>query len=350
MNVRPERLMIYGNVQAARALAALAVLAYHMGLLPFGQCGVDIFFVISGFIMSHVAPGDEHGFMRKRLIRIVPLYWLSTVGVYVIAVLRPNWLNTTTASVPYLVKSLLFIPFMKANGHWGPLNLNGWTLEYEMFFYLVIALAMTVIRPRFATAAAATALAVYSASICLLKPQNPVAVYLGQPFVLEFGLGVLSYWLVKSGLTGRISRGAWMTFAIVSVAMMPLYFHMKGAPTGLVRVGVYGIAAFVFMTALIAVETGGWSIRSSLISYLVGRLGAASYAIYLLHPYIVGMLRKLLTVQTNMSGWREAAIALIVITVVCVVGDACHVLVEKPILALLNHRFRRSRSHGVSPT
>ncbi|MFM0110833.1 acyltransferase [Paraburkholderia nemoris] len=337
---------VYTNVQAARALAALAVVAFHIGVVPFGQCGVDIFFVISGFIMSHVAPTEGHDFLPKRLIRILPLYWLSTVGVYVIATFKANWLNTTTASVEYLVKSLLFIPYIKADGHWGPLSLNGWTLEYEMLFYLVIAVSLTLTRPRFATALAVAALSTYSLTSMFIKSSNPVVDYLGQPFLLEFCLGVVSYWTVQSLHIQRISNWYWLTLACTSLAAMPVYFMLYGAPSGLTRTAVYGLPAFAFITSVVAMEVAGWTVRSRIVT----RLGAASYAIYLLHPYVVGVLKKVLTMQADLSSLEGAATAVIVVAVVCVVGDACHFMFEKPILVHLTGWLKQTRSRGVSRT
>ncbi|WP_244130614.1 MULTISPECIES: acyltransferase family protein [Burkholderia cepacia complex] len=72
MSANTRRQPIYLNIQCARALAALAVVAYRLHVLPPGQAGVDVFFVISGFIMSCVAPHDGRDFLVKRLIRIVP--------------------------------------------------------------------------------------------------------------------------------------------------------------------------------------------------------------------------------------------------------------------------------------
>ncbi|MFB9124523.1 acyltransferase [Paraburkholderia dipogonis] len=345
MSTQSDRSRVFENVQAARALAALAVVAYHIGVLPFGQCGVDIFFVISGFIMSYVAPGEGRGFLPRRLVRILPLYWLSTLGVYFIAMFSPHWLNTTTAGAVYLVKSLLFIPYMKANGHWGPLNLNGWTLEYEMFFYLVISLAMLLVQSRFATTASAVLLATYCALTASIKPSNPVVDYLGQPFLLEFGLGVLSYWLLQWVRTECLPQWSSLTLAVFSLATMPAYFYLHGAPNGFTRTLAYDIPAFVFIASLIALEMRGWSTRS----YLTDGLGAASYAIYLLHPYVVGILEKLLTIQPDLNSWRGASATLIVIVVVCVVGVICHVFVERPTVAYLNRQFGRRRTPAAGP-
>ncbi|WP_244101830.1 acyltransferase family protein [Burkholderia cepacia] len=102
MNANTLRQPIYLNVQCARALAAIAVVAFHLHVLPSGQAGVDVFFLISGFITSCVAPYEGLDFLVKRLIRIVPLYWVTTLDIYAIALLRPHRPNTTTAAPDYL--------------------------------------------------------------------------------------------------------------------------------------------------------------------------------------------------------------------------------------------------------
>ena len=120
---------------------------------------------------------------------------------------------------------------------------------------------------------------------------------------------------------------------------------VQGAPNGFARTVAYGLPAFAFVTSLIAIETHGWTTQSRLIT----RLGAASYCIYLLHPYVVGILRKLFATQPDLSSWQGAAMVLIVIAVICVIGDLCHVLIEKPMLVVLNRRFRQPKARGGNP-
>lgn len=336
---------VFQNLQAARSLAALAVVAYHLDLLPFGQCGVDIFFVISGFIMSYVAPREGRDFLPKRLIRVLPLYWLSTIGIYVIATVKPSWLNTTTAGVAYLFKSLLFIPYIKDNGHWGPLNLNGWTLEYEMFFYLVIGLSMFVTRGGWITIVAASTLAVCSLFTALFEPHNLIVGYLGKPLLLEFCLGVLSYWVVQWTQLQRVSKPVLLLVATASLCVIPAWFYSHGAVDGFLRVLVYGVPSFVFITSILALEGQGWAVRSALIA----RLGAASYAIYLMHPYVVGVLKKLLHVSSALAPWQAAGLNIVVIVIVCVIADLCHTRVEKPMLARLNRWYWRRPSQSTRP-
>ena len=96
------------NIQVLRFLAAFSVMMVHLPIFGFGSWGVDIFFVISGFIMMYVTEFNERNFLIKRIIRIVPLYWILTLGVFSVAFFFPDLLNNTTASLDHLIKSLFY--------------------------------------------------------------------------------------------------------------------------------------------------------------------------------------------------------------------------------------------------
>ena len=347
MSTNTRHQPIYLNIQSARALAALAVVAYHLHVLPSGQAGVDVFFVISGFIMSCVAPYEGRDFLVKRLIRIVPLYWLTTLGVYAIALLRPHWLNTTTAVPDYLVKSLLFIPYVKENGHWGPLNLNGWTLEYEMLFYLVVTAALGCVRARHATVFAALTLALLCACVAVFDPRGATVVgHLGQPFVLEFGLGVVAHGVLQTGIVKRIAAPVWAAIAVAAIAAIPLLQMRCGTPEGLARVVLWGSPAFVLIVALVALDEWNWTNRSRIMA----ALGASSYSIYLIHPYAIGMAGKLAGLRADPHTVSCLGAACAIVGVACVCGYVCHVWIEKPIVKALNRRFVRARGAAESST
>src|SRR5882672_247790 len=133
------------SVQALRALAALCVVVYHVDFVGRGAFGVDIFFVISGFIICHVTAKDHDGFLRKRLIRIVPLYWAGTLCLYCLGLVAPRLLQSEP-TLSGLVNSLLFIPYAKEGGRVYPILFLGWTLNYEMFFYALFACALALNR------------------------------------------------------------------------------------------------------------------------------------------------------------------------------------------------------------
>ncbi|OXJ10936.1 acyltransferase family protein [Burkholderia sp. HI2500] len=341
MQTFPFHSGLFRNLQCARAFAALAVVGYHMGVLPFGQAGVDVFFVISGFIMSVVTPREGRDFLRKRLIRIVPLYWLTTLGVFAIAVVKPHWLNSTTAGIDYLVKSLLFVPYVKENGHWGPLNLNGWTLEYEMLFYLVIAGSMGFVRARHATTFSALALALLCAYVAAGGPASEVVAHLGQPFVLEFGLGVLACRLLETGIAGSLPRVAWLAVAATALAAIPLAATLFGTPAGFERVFWWGVPACVLIVAAVALDRWGWTIRNATLA----RLGDASYSIYLLHPYVIGATNKIVGVRLDAGTGSGMAAVVATLAAVCACGYACHAWIERPMLAALKRlSWRRHAS------
>ncbi|MCA8066510.1 acyltransferase family protein [Burkholderia sp. AU38729] len=344
MQTFPLHSGIFRNLQCARAFAALAVVGYHMGVLPFGQAGVDIFFVISGFIMSVVAPREGRDFLRKRLIRIVPLYWLTTLGVFAIAVVKPQWLNSTTASVDYLVKSLLFVPYVKENGHWGPLNLNGWTLEYEMLFYLVIAGSMWFVRARHATTFAAFALALFCAYVAAGGPAGEVVAHLGQPFVLELGLGVLACRVLETGIAGRLPGFAWLAAAAAALAAIPLAADLSGTLAGFERVFWWGVPACVLIVAAVALDLRGWTIRSPTLA----RLGDASYSIYLLHPYVIGAANKIVDARLDTGTGSGTAAVLATLAAVCACGYACHAWIERPMLAAMKNGLSWKRRASAS--
>ena len=114
--------------------------------MSFGAAGVDIFFVVSGFIMvvttmkRDMAPGE---FLLHRIARIVPVYWVVTILLFAIVMYGFKPVGIMRMQPDWLAKSLLFIPFDR-DGRVEPIISVGWTLNYEMFFYLLFALGLFV--------------------------------------------------------------------------------------------------------------------------------------------------------------------------------------------------------------
>ena len=195
-------------IQFLRALAATAVAASHVrfdfvnnvsppGFLPaafnLGAAGVDLFFVISGFVMVYSSeslfgqPNAPATFLLRRIARIVPLYWVMTsvMLAYVLA----RGFGPSDASPQLALASYFFIPYRRPSGAMDPLYGIGWTLNYEMFFYVVFVVAMAA-RREIAVAGIAVLFAVF-ALIVPTKDYLPAQVaYLANPLILEFVFGM----------------------------------------------------------------------------------------------------------------------------------------------------------------
>jgi exopolysaccharide production protein ExoZ len=156
-----------------------------------GNAGVYIFFVISGFIMVHICwesfgrKAAATNFLRRRVIRIVPLYWFATIAA--LAYHRLWSAPGGDAEWSELMYSLAFIPYSHDEGSWSPILQQGWTLNYEMMFYVIFAIGLSFPR-RFALAAVAATLG----ALVIFGPliPNDTVTYLASPIVLWFLLGM----------------------------------------------------------------------------------------------------------------------------------------------------------------
>lgn len=203
-----ERRDVLPGIQVLRAVAALMVVIHHaelgtvMGfalgarhLFLVGSAGVDVFFVISGFIMLVSSrrlfgtKGAPATFLMRRVIRIVPLYWAMTT-VYVAGFLLAPSLLGRSVSAGTMATSYAFWPHLGLDGTFHPILVVGWTLNYEMFFYALFAVAVLLQRGRAVILLTAALVAVVVLRALVGGPTSPLAFW-GEPIVLEFIAGIL---------------------------------------------------------------------------------------------------------------------------------------------------------------
>ena len=190
------------NIQNLRALAAYAVVAYHCLIRflhpadPLGRSyldlpsgGVDLFFVISGFVMVHTTRDDETPawFATKRIARIVPLYWLATFVVIALVVVRPWTFSGALLTPDSILASLFFVPHVDANGQAYPILGVGWTLNYEMMFYALFA--MSLLLPRTYRLPGVIALISLVWLTANLSGDSLIAHVYANPILFEFAAG-----------------------------------------------------------------------------------------------------------------------------------------------------------------
>lgn len=330
--------MLY-NIQAARAFAALAVAYFHISLqaryLPVvGYVGVDVFFVISGFIMSLILDSGEDHFFYRRITRIVPLYWAMSVAVFIIAMISPSLLASSTANTENLLKSLFFIPYVKESGLMQPILFLGWTLNYEMYFYLVISVALFVASGSAAVGVAVLGMTIASAAIPLTGCSAAPCIFYASPIVLEFAWGWLAY-RAYCACARRVSQTGLPLFAAAGlVALAALVWIDKAGWAGAPHFSA-GMPAFAVIVVATAAEAAGW--RALWRPLLL--LGNASYALYLSHPYVENTYMKLAArLAPKLDPTLTWAGFIACMAAVCTVGISLHLLVERPLLHLIRSR------------
>ena len=323
----------YDGIQALRFLAALLVVITHatfyaterLGGGEFvwnnGGRGVDIFFIISGVVMvisSRRLIENKDGwklFVTKRLQRIVPLYWGATTFKVVTVLLMSGLVLHANLDWWNIFKSYLFIPSKNIDGEIVPFLGVGWTLVFEMFFYLVFAAAL-FFRKNIYTFVGAVLLVFSAASLFRGETYSPWW-FLMDSVILEFYMGmVLGYFTLK--------RRFWPSQLSVVACLLALAYSLLSADLlQLPRFIEAGIPAAIIVWSTISLE-----------KHLHGRIpgavmffGSASYALYLFHPLIAPLaptiLKKLSIVNFPLSVLCSLAIAM-------VAAAAIHQWIEKP--------------------
>ena len=325
----------FDGIQALRALAAAAVAFLHVadeagaltgtpGRSPYRwvdsvplEAGVDLFFVISGFVMVW-ASWDAFGqaraappFIWRRLLRIVPLYWLLTAATVAMALAAPGSVSDGLRDGwGYVAASFAFVPWRRADGFVQPVLRLGWTLEYEMLFYALVACALPLPR-RYALAGLLAALAaLVAAGQAVAFAAVPLAFWT-DPIVAEFALGVAVATLARCDW-----RAGWVGPALLVASLVLAAL----APDGTARAVVRGVPA-----ALLVFCALSWN---AIPRWLV-LLGDASYALYLVHPFPMRAVRVLATRLhlTSVPLYLAATMAACLLLAV-----ALHRLIEQPVL------------------
>jgi exopolysaccharide production protein ExoZ len=351
-------LAVIYNVHLLRVVAALAVVYYHIaseaGLnlpLPFGTFGVDIFFVVSGFIIAYIGSKTPRAFFTRRLIRIVPFYWSGSLFVFGIAWFFPRLLRQTRADLPHLVYSLFFIPHDAPPAGMFPTLILGWTLNYEMYFYVLFAVALLLSR-RFAPLVCSLFLTLVFLAIDFSGTQNEFLRFYAQPIVFEFVFGIFVYYTVKF-IDRRADqyRGLpwfrWLLYASTLAASVFIVVQGINRGFGLPRALVSGLPALLIVLGVILIEKL-YHIQTR--NRLIFLLGEASYILYLIHPYIIyGVLRLIVGPTSSLGPVTIGLLVLALLVLPSAVALAIHVWFEKPIMSYLRRALIRSPESSVSP-
>lgn len=331
--------MIY-NLQLLRGMAALAVVYLHvvseagLGLnIGIGNFGVDLFFVISGFTMAYAGRMAAAEFVVRRVIRIVPMYWLATLGTFVVARFAPALVQSASASVPHLLHSLFFVPYPNKLGLLQPTLALGWTLNYEMYFYALFAAALLFTR-RHAPILACVFLLLVAVALWAAGSHDDVARFYADSIVSEFALGVLVYYATARATIGRM---ALLAGAMITMLILPLGEWLALAP----RAVSAGLPAAILLYCVVLLEK---RFAMAAKNRWVVMIGDSSYVLYLTHPYVVYGIARLFLNPAAM-GTAALGVAVLGLAMAAVVtAVVIHFAVERPLT-----RYLRVRSTACKP-
>lgn len=333
-------------IEIGRGVAALLVVCFHAtgiiglpkyfgqvplgGVFSFGYAGVDFFFVLSGFIIfystvkNHGKPAAMLNYLKHRLIRIYPIYWLVALLLLPLAYFMGHQVGATNALLDFLL--------LPRDG--GPFVIVAWTLRHEMLFYLSFLLFFVHVRLAWGYFLAwGGAIVAYA----LLQPDNasPVVSLYFSDHNLEFLLGILIAHFAKLNRVSRIEPvllfyvgGA----VLLAAGLNESLIHAGKPPVNHYHL-LYGIGAALMISGLIRLKADLQKLWISVGAFL----GRASYSIYLIHFAVLSAVIKLL-LPLGLVLWLNWAL---LILAGVMVGSLLYQYIEKPLLAFLRNRYSK---------
>ncbi len=341
------------NLQYLRGLAALSVVIFHVtdgaGRLgdhvelphfALGFFGVDLFFVLSGFIICVTTRGGDSGrplaFLQRRILRVAPPYWILTALLANVAVMMPGLMGATVFVPSHALASFAFWPALHPTlGLYNPLLVVGWTLNYEMAFYALFSLAL-LLPGRHQVPAAIGALALLALAGRLVRPDG-IAGFYTDPVILEFALGLAVGSLYVSGL--RLPRAAAYGFVAAGTLLLAGAVEANRLPTA-------GLPAAMIVLGAVFAERAAGPLRLP----AMGLLGDASYSIYLVHLLVLPVV-QIVWRYAGLGAEGVMAFAYIAAAVLACLGAglAFHLAVEAPLGRLLRPRTRKPSAAAALP-
>lgn len=347
----------FESLQALRALAAILVAIEHilyeifvsfrgnpdaMPLwvtpgFPFVS-GVDIFFVLSGFLMVYTTRDIVGGvqkaswatFFKKRIIRIVPLYWFYTSVMVAILLVAPQLFGKAQADLWHFIQSYLFIPHERPSGGVKPILSLGWTLNYEMFFYAVFAACMFLSQKWMIRVMAFVFLLL--SILHFYIPQNLTMIFFwSNPIILEFIAGMIIARLYLIGFRLPL----WVIWAACAIAIYA-FIYIDFITT------IAGVDIRRLPCAIIAINLiGGFTLCRGMDVLKINKplkiLGDASYTFYLAHPFFIGAIGVI-------SGFLllPPAVHFALSLFICIIGSvAAYFIIEKPMMGFLKGKSKK---------
>jgi exopolysaccharide production protein ExoZ len=294
----------YDIIQVLRFIAALMVITLHStyyaserlvhGLKLYGEGynGVGLFFTISGFVMIISSQklmkkvGGWKIFAVKRVVRIVPIYWVMTSYKLIVLLLTSSLVYHARFDIVYVLKSYFFIPAINVDGLYEPFLSVGWTLNFEMFFYLLFTVALAI---RTNATVFLSLIFIPLAVLSIFKTSHwPAVGFYADSIVLDFLYGMIAAQLIIRGK----KLSAQVAIPLILIGLLYLFFPKSAAMVHYYSKSniVVGLATFLVVYGAACIEG---KFGDKMPGWLV-YLGSASYSLYLVHPVIAPLAPTLL--------------------------------------------------------
>lgn len=340
-------------IQVLRGIAALLVVFFHatsnakvilnknfcFNFFSFGNAGVDIFFVLSGFIITYTSYNaikkqvNFLPFLRRRFVRIFPTYWIIISLFLLVQIIFPAYYKTH-----YHFTALnFFSTYFLLPGH-TMINGVSWTLSFEIFFYLLFSFAFLISNKKVLFFLAV----IFSLIIILFSVFNPQPAnqYLGFilfPMNIEFFMGIAAAIIV---------RHITMKYYVSLIVLGTLLFLISGIftdnnyyllPDPLNRVILFGIPSFLIIIGVVKCELVKKIKTHNFFLYL----GEASYSLYLIHLPVIVAFYRIISKAGIQNNSLFHFLVFFVIGLICLFSILFYHLVEKHIIIALNQKQKK---------
>lgn len=331
--------MIY-SIQYLRGIAALLVVLHHaahkgfqygnssLDWLKIGSSGVDLFFIISGFIMcytTHNKSIDFYTFIKNRIERIIPLYWFFSVLALIIFLIAPQYVNSSGGNTGVLA-SFLLIP----NGQKYLVN-NGWTLSYEFYFYAIFSLFILFNHnKKYRYINICLTILILTIIGTQIKTNIFFLNFIFSDFLLEFALGIVAFIIFKKITINHLISTTMIVFSFIWLVYLNNNSSIFNNSLN------YAIPMFLLFNGFLHLEMF-FKKNNKYIPVFFERLGSSSYSLYLVHPFILSPIALIL----NKLNLQIYVLFPILITATSIIaGWFTYIYIEKNI-----EKFLRKKEH-----
>jgi exopolysaccharide production protein ExoZ len=360
-------------LQIGRGLAAILVVMLHItghadyylhftlfaNIFTVGWTGVDFFFVLSGFIIYHIHKDDLGRpkklslYVKKRLIRIYPIYWVIASVALVLALMNKDHISNEALSgsmtdIPYLVKSYLLIHDTNRPPFLGV----AWSLCYEMFFYFVFGIAILFGKRTLAVFSLVFLIAIFGIRF-VPAAFAPWLYLLPSNFNIEFVFGMAAAWLSSMAFWDRTRRSTAVICLTLGIllfltAYVLAYFdRLDLTKTSLNSRLAFGLGAFLVVLAASRLRLK----NKNRFSDFLMLLGDASYVLYLSHPVVLAVFFKIYS-KTKLHNNLFSGVVLCIVSFAIAIGAAIliHLKIERKINNYLSGIFIRRQATASQPS